>query len=386
MIKYLDLKCLNGAYDQEIRQAVDDVLRSGWYLRGEATRRFEEHYADYIGTSHCVGVANGLDALTLILRAYKELGVMHDGDEVIVPANTFIATVLAITDNQLTPVFVEPDADTLQIDDRLIEQAITPRTRAVMIVHLYGRCAYTDRIGDICQRHGLKLIEDNAQAHGCLYHGDCPICEERSGLQGDCPLCDTQRKTGSLGDAAGHSFYPGKNLGALGDAGAVTTDDEELAAVVRALGNYGSHQKYVHDMAGRNSRIDELQAAILDVKLPHLDAANQRRKEIAAIYYHEVSNPLIRLPQSNRDCVWHIFPVFSSRRDDLKHFLEDHGVETQIHYPIPPHQQRCYEQYSHLSLPITEQLSQQELSIPCHQLMSDDDAHRIAALLNDFVR
>ncbi len=370
MIKYLDLKCLNGAYDQEIRQAVDDVLRSGWYLRGEATRRFEEHYADYIGTSHCVGVANGLDALTLILRAYKELGVMHDGDEVIVPANTFIATVLAITDNQLTPVFVEPDTDTLQIDDRLIEQAITPRTRAVMIVHLYGRCAYTDRIGDICRRHGLKLIEDNAQAHGC---------------RATTPDGFPSGKTGSLGDAAGHSFYPGKNLGALGDAGAVTTDDEELATAVRALGNYGSHQKYVHDMAGRNSRIDELQAAILDVKLPRLDAANQRRKEIAAIYYHEVSNPLIRLPQSHRDCVWHIFPVFSSRRDDLKHYLQEHGVESQIHYPIPPHQQRCYEQYSHLSLPITEQLSQQELSIPCHQLMSDDDTHRIADLLNDFV-
>ena len=258
MIHYLPLGDINARYDAEIRQAVNHVLDSGWYLRGEATRQFEQHYAQYIGTRRCVGVANGLDALTLILKAYMEMGVMHEGDEVIVPANTYIASILAITENRLKPVLVEPSLDTLQIDDSLIEQAITPRTRAVMIVHLYGRCAYTDRIGEICRNHGLKLIEDNAQAHGCTYLS--PLTPNGGSL----PIQGIKR-TGSLGDAAGHSFYPGKNLGALGDAGAVTTDDDELAEMVSALGNYGSHQKYVHDYAGRNSRIDELQAAILDV-------------------------------------------------------------------------------------------------------------------------
>jgi len=365
MIKYLDLKAINALYDKEIGMAIDEVLRSGWYLRGEATRRFEHHYAEYIGTKYCVGVANGLDALTLILRAYKEMGVMRDGDEVIVPANTFIASVLAITDNNLTPVFVEPDINTLQIDDKLIEQAITSRTRAVMIVHLYGRCAYTDRIGDICRSHGLKLIEDNAQAHGCRYE---------------------EKNTGSLGSAAGHSFYPGKNLGALGDAGAVTTDDSELAEVVRALGNYGSHTKYVHDYMGRNSRIDELQAAILDAKLGFLDSANKRRKEIAVRYINKVDNPLIRIPQSDRDSVWHIFPVFSERRDALQTYLRKQGVETQIHYPIPPHQQHCYANapLSSHRFPVAERLSQEELSLPCHQAMSNEEVEIVICLLQNF--
>ena len=376
MIKYLDLKRINGLYDAEIRKAVNDVLDSGWYLKGEATRRFEQHYAEYIGTRHCIGVANGLDALTLILRAYIEMGMMQEGDEVIVPANTYIASILAITENRLVPVLVEPSPATLQIDDTRVEQAITPRTRAVMIVHLYGRCAYTDRIGEICRQHSLKLIEDNAQAHGCFYK-------------------ETLKKTGSLGDAAGHSFYPGKNLGALGDAGAVTTDDDALADIIRALGNYGSHQKYVHDYLGRNSRIDELQAAILDVKLRHLDADNQRRKDIAARYEREVSNDLVRLrPEGNetcsrslcatRDSVWHIFPVFSARRDELQNYLADNGVETQIHYPIPPHRQRCYPELHHLSLPVTEQIHREELSIPCHQAMTDHEVTCIIDLLNAF--
>ena len=253
MIKYLELKRINDLYDDEIRQAVNRVLDQGWYLKGEATRQFASDYAAYIGTNYCVGCGNGLDALTLILRAYMEMGVMKPGDEVIVPANTYIASILAITDCGLKPILVEPSSDTLQIDDTLIEAAITSRTRAVMIVHLYGRCAYTTRIGEICQNYHLKLIEDNAQAHGC---------------------CFGNTKTGSLGDAAGHSFYPSKNLGALGDAGAVTTNDTELAEIVRALGNYGSQKKYVHNYQGRNSRIDELQAAILNVKLKHLDADN----------------------------------------------------------------------------------------------------------------
>lgn len=361
MIAYLPLHQINALYDTDLREAISRVLDSGWYLKGEATQRFEEAYAEYIGTRHCIGCGNGLDALTLILRGYIELGVMQPGDEVIVPANTYIASILAITECGLKPVLVEPSLDTLQIDDSKIEQAITPRTRAIMIVHLYGRCAYTSRIGDICQKHHLKLIEDNAQAHGCTFEG---------------------RKTGSLGDAAGHSFYPGKNLGALGDAGAVTTNDDELAAVVRALGNYGSHQKYVHDYKGRNSRIDELQAAMLLAKLPYLDAANQRRKEIASLYINKVENPQIRIPQSDRDCVWHIFPIFCEQRDQLQQYLAKNGVETQIHYPIPPHRQRCYKEWSHLSLPITEQIHAQELSIPCHQTMTPADATVIVNLLN----
>lgn len=370
MMKYLDLLAINEPY----AHAADEVLQNGWYLKGDYTRRFEEAYADYIGIRYCVGCGNGLDALTLIFRAYIEMGVMQEGDEVIVPANTYIASILAITENRLKPVLVEPDINTLQIDDTLIEQAITPRTRAIMIVHLYGRCAYTDRIGNICRQYGLKLIEDNAQAHGCTF-GD--------------------RKTGALGDAAGHSFYPGKNLGAFGDAGAVTTNDSQLADIIRALGNYGSHQKYIHDFQGYNSRIDEIQAAILLAKLPHLDADNARRKEIAARYQREVSNPLVRLRLAEseqcsrsvlapRDSVYHIFTVFSSQRDRLQQYLLDNGVETQIHYPIPPHKQRCYREWNHLSLPITEQIHAEELSIPCHQAMTDEDAGCVVALLNAF--
>lgn len=374
MIKYLDLKAVNSLYDEEIRSAVSQVLDSGWYLKGEATRRFEQHYAEYIGTRYCIGCGNGLDALTLIFRAYMELGVMQRGDEVIVPANTYIASILAITECGLKPVLVEPSWETLQIDDTLIEQAITERTKAVMIVHLYGCCAYTSQIADICKRHHLKLIEDNAQAHGCTFEG---------------------RKTGSLGDAAGHSFYPTKNLGALGDAGAVTTDDSQLAAVVEALGNYGSSNKYVFDYVGRNSRMDEIQAAILDVKLKHLDADNQRRKEMVARYQREVSNDLVRLrlvgneqySRSSlppRDSVYHILPVFCERRDELQKFLLDNGIDTQIHYPIPPHKQRCYPEWNNLSLPITEKIHAQELSIPCNQALTDAEIERVVAFLNAF--
>lgn len=383
MIKYLDLKAINALYDAEIRSAVNRVLDSGWYLKGEATRQFERDYAAYIGTRYCVGCGNGLDALTLILRGYMELGVMQQGDEVIVPANTYIASILAITACGLKPVLVEPSLETLQIDDSLIEAAITSKTKALMIVHLYGRCAYTDRIGEICRQYGLKLIEDNAQAHGCTYISPLTIPEQSSpsrSLSHPSPL-----KTGSLGDAAGHSFYPGKNLGALGDAGAVTTNDETLAQVIASLGNYGSSKKYVHDYKGCNSRIDELHAAMLDVKLKHLDAANLRRKQIAALYINKVKNPLIRMPQSDRDCVWHIFPVLSEQRDRLQQYLAENGVETQIHYPIPPHKQKCYSEWNHLSLPVTEQIHAQELSIPCHQAMTDAEANCIVGLLNAFL-
>ncbi|MBR1687701.1 MAG: DegT/DnrJ/EryC1/StrS family aminotransferase [Prevotella sp.] len=393
MIRYLDLKRINAAYDSELRAAIDDVLRSGWYLKGEATRRFEQHYADYIGTRHCVACGNGLDALTLILRGYIELGVMCEGDEVIVPANTFIASILAITECGLRPVLVEPSAETLQIDDAQIEAAITPRTRALMLVHLYGRCAYTERIGNICQQYNLKLIEDNAQAQGCTY-SEAPLpaspegeelllkASPRGSLEG---AASPFEKTGALGDAAGHSFYPGKNLGALGDGGAVTTNDDRLATVVRQLGNYGYAEKYVCPLRGRNSRMDELQAAMLDVKLQHLDADNRRRKEVAAFYQRAINNPLIRLPRCSRDSVWHIFPVFSERRDELQRHLAACGIETQVHYPIPPHLQQCYRALAaDRSLPVTEQLSAEELSLPCHQAMKDDEVETVVESLNRF--
>ncbi len=354
-------------YSGEIHAAIDCVIDSGWFLKGKATAAFENDYAQYIGTRHCIGCGNGLDALTLIIRAYKELGVMAEGDEVIVPANTYIASILAITDNRLRPVLVEPRAETMQIDDRLIEQAITPRTKAVMIVHLYGRCAYTERIGNICRQHGLKLIEDNAQAHGCLWQG--------------------KQRTGSLGDAAGHSFYPGKNLGALGDAGAVTTDDAELAEAVRSLGNYGSSRKYVFDFQGCNSRIDELQAAVLSVKLRHLDRDNARRQAIARRYVEEVSNPAIEMPSAEfcRDNVFHIFPVLCKQRDKLQEYLKANGVETMIHYPIPPHRQECYRDLlGGMELPITERIHAEELSIPLNQTLTDSEADRIIDLLNGF--
>lgn len=363
MIAYLPLIRINAQHDAELRQAMNAVMDSGWYLKGECTKRFEQHYAQYIGTEHCIGCGNGLDALTLILKAYIEMGVMQPGDEVIVPANTYIASILAITECGLNPILAEPDMNTLQIDDTKIEALITPRTRAIMIVHLYGRCAYTTHIGELCQKYGLKLIEDNAQAHGCTFN---------------------DRRTGSIGDAAGHSFYPGKNLGALGDAGAVTTNDTELAEAIRALGNYGSSQKYVHVYQGRNSRIDELQAAMLDVKLKYLDGANNRRKEVASLYINKVKNPLLTIPQSERDCVWHIFPVLTARRDELQQYLKDNGVETQIHYPIPPHQQNCYSQWNDLSFPVTERIHREELSIPCHQLITTEEANAIVDLLNRF--
>lgn len=367
MIKYLPLKQINDRYDAELREAVGRVMDSGWYLKGEHTQRFEKNYATYIGTKYCVGVANGLDALTLILRAYIEKGVMQPGDEVIVPANTFIASILSISECGLTPVLVEPSIDTFQIDDSLIEEVITERTKALMIVHLYGRCAYTEKIGMICKKHQLKLIEDNAQAHGCF-----------------APMDNGQwRRTGSLGDAAAHSFYPGKNLGALGDAGAVTTNDKELAQIIEELGNYGSSKKYVFDYQGRNSRLDEIQAAMLDVKLRHLDEDNQRRQAVADYYINNVKHPEILLPTPSQS-VYHIFPILCERRDELQQYLKENGVETMIHYPIPPHKQACYKEWNDLSFPITERIHRQELSLPCHPVMKQEEADQIVSLLNRF--
>lgn len=365
MIKFLDLQKVTEKYSAEIHEVVSRVIDSGWYLQGKENEKFEADYSAYTGTKHTVGVANGLDALIWIFRAYIEMGIMQEGDEVIVPANTYIASILALTENGLKPVLVEPDIRTYQIDDTKIEEAITARTKAILIVHLYGQCAYTDRIGELCRKYDLKLVEDNAQAHGCLYGG---------------------RKTGSLGDAAGHSFYPGKNLGALGDAGAVTTDDEELARTVRALANYGSARKYVFKYRGRNSRLDEIQAAVLGVKLRHLDEDNARRKEIARNYIENIRNSQIITPQvADWDAhVFHIFPVRCAKRDDLQRYLTEHEVQTIIHYPIPPHQQECYSEWNTLSFPVTERIHREELSLPISPVMRDEEVQQIVEILNKY--
>lgn len=382
----MSLRLMLALHAEEIHSAVNRVIDSGWYLQGEATRRFEQDYATYVGAMtddvaddagfavadgrggrqcHCVGCGNGLDALTLIFRAYKEMGRLKDGDEVVVPANTYIASILSITENGLKPILVEPDINTLEIDDKLIEQAITPRTKALLLVHLYGRCAMTGRIAAICREHDLLLVEDNAQAHGCTYRG---------------------QHTGSLGDAAAHSFYPGKNLGALGDAGAITTYDKNLADVCRALGNYGSARKYVFQYKGKNSRIDELQAAVLDVKLKYLDEENQRRKEIAKMYFENIKNPLIRLPMKNGDAdnVFHIFPLLCKTRDRLQEYLTGKDIGTMIHYPIPPYKQDCYKEWNNLSLPVTERIHREELSIPCNPYMTNEDVETVVLALNEY--
>lgn len=365
MIKFLDLQKVTAKYADEIHEAVNRVVDSGWYLQGNEVKQFEQDFADYIGTKLCVGVGNGLDALIWIYRAYIELGIMHEGDEVIVPANTFIASILAVTENGLKPVFVEPNPDTLEIDDEKIENVITERTKSILIVHLYGRCAYTQKIGELCKKYHLKLVEDNAQAHGCQFDG---------------------KRTGSLGDAAGHSFYPGKNLGALGDAGGVTTNDETLATTIRALANYGSQKKYVFKYKGRNSRLDEIQAAVLDFKLKHLDADNAHRQAIANYYYDHISNVHVQLPVrlNNANNVYHIFPILSDRRDELQQYLTEHGIQTLIHYPIPPHKQECYKEWASESYPISERLHGEELSLPISPVMTMEEAEVVVKVINGF--
>lgn len=364
MVPFLSLRSITDQYSNEIHEAVNRVVDSGWYLQGSENDRFEHSYADYIGTSCCVGVANGLDALTLIFRAYIELGIMQPGDEVIVPANTYIASILAVTRNGLVPVLVEPDIRTYQIDSNRIEEQISEKTKAILIVHLYGKCSYNKKIEEICKRYQLKLIEDNAQAHGCVYDG---------------------RRTGSLGDAAGHSFYPGKNLGALGDGGAVTTDDKELADSVRALANYGSVKKYVFQYQGLNSRLDEIQAAVLNVKLKYLDEDNRHRIETAHRYITEVSNERIILPQENTyefENVFHIFPVRTNERDSLQNYLKESGIQTLIHYPIPPHKQQAYREWNGMSLPVTEEIHRTELSLPISPTLALEDVGYVLELLN----
>lgn len=365
MIPFLSLKQISDKYSSEIHEAVARVIDSGWYLQGTENAKFEADYSKWIGCQHTIGCANGLDALIWIFRAYKELGYMKDGDEVIVPANTYIATIIAITENNLIPILVEPSINTYQIDDSLIEDRITERTKAICIVHLYGQCAYTEKIGGLCKKYNLKLVEDNAQAHGCKFNGVM---------------------TGNIGDAAGHSFYPGKNLGALGDAGAVTTNDPILAECIRSLTNYGSSKKYVFQYVGRNSRLDEVQAAILDVKLHHLDEDVQLRKDVARYYIENIENPNIILPEifDWDQHVFHLFPIRCRERDRLQKYLIGNGIGTNIHYPIPPHKQKCYKEWNNLSFPITELIHNTELSIPMSPCLVEEDVKVVVKILNSW--
>lgn len=366
MIKFLDLKVINHSYEPELSQAVQRVVKSGWYLLGEEVKSFEEEYASFIGTSHCIGVANGLDALRLIFKAYIELGTMKEGDEIIVPANTYIATILAITDNRLKPVLVEPDIHTYNIDPFLVEEKITERTKGIMIVHLYGQNAMHPEIQRIVDKYNLKLIEDNAQAQGCYYEG---------------------KRTGSFGHAAGHSFYPGKNLGALGDAGAVTTNNDELADVVRTLGNYGSREKYVNDYQGLNSRLDEIQAAVLRVKLRRLDADNQKRREIAEYYCNNITNQSLILPKrpaNQQSHVWHLFVIRHKDRDRLQKYLAENGIQTLIHYPIPPNKQEAYKEWNSLNFPISERIHLEVLSLPLSLVLTDEEIMTVCNKLNNW--
>jgi len=365
MIKFLDLQKITASLEGEIQESVIRVINSGWYLLGAETRTFEANYSEYIGSEHCIGVANGLDALRLILRAYIETGFMKAGDEIIVPANTYIASILAITDTGLVPVLIEPDPDTFQIDSNKIELEITPKTKGIMIVHLYGQCAYNEKIEDLRKKYKLLIIEDNAQAHGCIYRG---------------------KKTGSFGDAAAHSFYPGKNLGALGDGGAVTTDDHQLADIIRSLANYGSLEKYYCKYKGFNSRLDEIQAAVLNVKLKYLDVDNEHRRKVARIYLDSIEHPEVLLPKIKawEEHVFHIFPVLSQRRSELQQFLQYNGMQTLIHYPIPPHKQECYKEWNHLSFPITERIHQEELSLPISPVLTENEAYQVVNAVNSW--
>lgn len=366
-IKFLDLQKINAQYGDDLKKAAADVIDSGWFLQGNYNKTFEQELAAYVGVKHAIAVANGLDALRLILRAYIEMGIMQEGDEIIVPANTYIASVLAITDNRLVPVFVEPSEKSYNLDLSLIEKAVTSKTKGILVVHLYGQACWGTQMEEVARKHNLKIVEDNAQSIGAFYES---------------------RKTGNLGDAAGFSFYPGKNLGALGDSGAVTTNDDELARIVRAIANYGSEKKYENIYSGLNSRMDEIQAAFLSVKLRYIDHENSIRRSIAQAYRTHISNPLITLPEivngDSSSHVWHLFVVRCAERDRLQAYLAKHGVQTLIHYPIPPHKQACYKQYSHLSLPITEAIHSQVLSLPISPVMTQEEVETVIKLINQF--
>ncbi|QBF27922.1 DegT/DnrJ/EryC1/StrS family aminotransferase [Pseudomonas tructae] len=371
MISFLDLAAVNRQFRDELIQAATDVIDSGWYIHGRSLEAFEGAFADYCGARNCIGVANGLDALILTIRAWKELGKLREGDEVIVPANTYIASVLAITENKLVPVLVEPDAQTFNLCPDNVRAAITPKTRLILAVHLYGQLAPMPQLKEIAKAHDLLILEDSAQAHGALLEG---------------------KKAGAWGDASGFSFYPGKNLGALGDAGAVTTNDDELASTIRALGNYGSHEKYKNLYQGVNSRLDELQAALLSVKLKYLDEHTQHRRKIVNRYLQGIKNDAIRLPlastvdaASYSQHVWHLFVIRSSQREKLQAHLSSLGIQTIIHYPIPPHKQLAYADMNGQSYPLTEMIHQEVLSLPLSPVMSLEDADKVIEACNRFV-
>lgn len=366
MIKFLDIQKINLSHQKETEERLLNTFRSGWYLLGNEVKTFEQNLANYIGTKYAIGVANGLDALRLILRGYLELGIMQKGDEIIVPANTYIASVLAISDNGLVPVLVEPSLETYNIDIEKIEEKITPKTKGILIVHLYGRVVFSQKLKEIATKHNLKIIEDNAQAIGAKWNNI---------------------NAGNLGDAAGFSFYPGKNLGALGDAGAVTTNDEELAKTIRAIANYGSNQKYINIYQGLNSRLDEIQAAVLDVKIKYIDQENSRRKEIAEQYSKGIKNSILELPQIPNDKaehVWHIFVVRTKKREHLQKYLLDNDIQTLIHYPIPPHKQQAYKDWNGLSYPITEKIHDEVLSLPISPVMTDEEVGKVITILNSW--
>lgn len=367
MIKFLDLQKVNTQYSDELKRVAAEVIDSGWYLLGEKVKSFEEKLKNYVGVRNSIAVANGLDALRLILRAYIELGIMAEGDEVIVPANTYIATILAITDNKLIPVFVEPNPKNFNLDISLIERNISPRTKAIMVVHLYGQVCWSPKLEDVAKKYGLKIIEDNAQAIGAQYDG---------------------KNTGSLGDAAGFSFYPGKNLGALGDSGAVCTNDDLLADTVRALANYGGSKKYLNQYKGLNSRMDEIQAAFLSVKLDYLNSENQARREIAFLYMSEISNPHVKLPSfqlsSPESHVFHLFVVRTKHREALQNHLLNNDIQTLVHYPIPPHKQLAYKEFNHLTLRVTEDIHNEVLSLPISPVMGVEEVEKVIAAINSF--
>ena len=364
MIPFLDLKVINAQYRDELVDACARVIDSGWYIGGSELEQFEQQFATYCGTKYAIGVANGLDALILTLRAWKELGKLKDGDEVIVPSNTYIASILAISANNLTPVLVEPCVDSFNIDPKKIEKAITSKTKAILPVHLYGQLADMPAIMAIAKRHELLVLEDSAQAHGASLDG---------------------KRAGSWGDASGFSFYPGKNLGALGDAGAITTSDEELAHTLRALRNYGSHEKYKNLFQGVNSRLDEIQAAMLNVKLSHLDDEIAHRRKVANTYLKGINNPSITLPTHEGDShVWHVFVVRCERRDELQKYLAANGVQTLIHYPIPPHQQPAYKEWNDKIYPISESIHAEVLSLPIGPTMTMEDVNTVIQICNEF--
>lgn len=365
MIKFLDLQKINAQYAAELKQVAANVIDSGWYLQGEQVKQFEAGLETFQGGDHAIAVANGLDALRLILKAYIELGFMKEGDEIIVPANTYIASVLAITDNKLVPVLVEPDLDTYNLDLSLIESKITSKTKAIMVVHLYGRVCWSSELEALAQKYSLKIIEDNAQAIGARWNGI---------------------RSGNLGDAAGFSFYPGKNLGALGDSGAVTTKDAELAKTVRTLANYGSAQKYINQYQGLNSRMDEIQAAFLNVKLRYVDVETLRRQEIANYFIANIKNDEVILPNTGyvNEHVWHLFVIRTSKRNELQAYLQEQAIQTLIHYPIPLYKQECYSYMRNLSLPITEQIHEQVLSLPISPVMTNEEVNKVVEVINNF--